>query len=245
MKKEFEFPDIDKVGIDTLESISIAVNFNQWMYKTISQFCSGKTLEIGSGIGNISQCFIDDDKDITLTDIRDNYIETLKEKFPQRKDKVQHMDLVNEEFDTLYEPFLGQYDSVFALNVVEHIKDDTLALQNASKLLKTGGKLIILVPAYQVLYNTIDEALEHYRRYTKKTLNGVMNKAKGLDIEHSQYFNAFGMLGWFVTGSLLKSKTVPINKMRLYDKLLFIAKTLDILTFNKIGLSVISVASKK
>lgn len=245
MEKEFEFPDIDEVGIETLESISIAVNFNQWMYKTISQFCSGKILEIGSGIGNISQCFIDSDQDITLTDIRDNYIETLKEKFPQKKDMVHHMDLVNEDFDTLYESFLGQYDSVFALNVVEHIENDTLAIQNASKLLNTNGKLIILVPAYQALYNTIDEALEHYRRYTKKTLNGVISQTQEIHLEHSQYFNAFGMLGWFVTGSLLKSKTVPVNKMRLYDKLLFIAKTIDKLTFNKIGLSVISVAYKK
>ncbi len=243
MKDNFVFPDVDEVGIETLEAVSIAVNFNEWMYKTISKHCSGKILEIGSGIGNISQHFIENNQDITLTDIRDNYVDSLKEQFPTHKNNTYLMDLVDNNFEEKYATFIGTYDTVFALNVVEHIEDDKLAITNATKLLKPNGKLVILVPAYQLLYNSFDTALEHYRRYTKTSLNELISSE--LELDHSQYFNAFGMLGWFVSGRVLKKKTIPIKQMKIYDKLLFIAKTIDKLTFNQIGLSVISVGIKK
>ncbi|MDA8693092.1 class I SAM-dependent methyltransferase [Saprospiraceae bacterium] len=243
MKEDFVFPDIDEVGIETLEAVSIAVNFNEWMYKTINAHCNGKILEIGSGIGNISKHFIENGQDITLTDIRENYVTSLKEQFPSHENKTILMDLVDLDFDTKYRQFLGTYDTVFALNVVEHIKDDQLAIINAKKLLKPNGKLIILVPAFQFLYNSFDTALEHFRRYTKKSLNKLISSE--LELSHSQYFNAFGMLGWFVSGRVLKKKTIPIKQMKIYDKLLFVAKTIDICLLNQIGLSVISIGTKK
>lgn len=243
MKDNFVFPDVDEVGIETLEAVSIAVNFNEWMYKTISKHCSGKIIEIGSGIGNISKHFIKNNQDITLTDIRDNYVDSLKEQFPSHENKTHLMDLVDKDFDGKYAQFLDTFDTVFALNVVEHIENDKLAITNATKLLKPNGKLIILVPAFQILYNSFDTALEHYRRYTKSSLNNLITSE--LELNHSQYFNAFGMLGWFVSGRVLKKKTIPIKQMKIYDKLLFIAKTIDKLCFNQLGLSVISVGSKK
>ena len=243
MKEKFVFPDIDEVGIETLEAVSIAVNFNEWMYNTINAHCSGKVLEIGSGIGNISNHFIENGHDITLTDIRENYVESLKEQFPSQTNKTLLMDLVDPNFDNKYAQFFDTYDTVFALNVVEHIKDDQLAIINAKKLLRVNGKLIILVPAFQFLYNSFDTALEHFRRYTKKSLNKLISSE--LELNHSQYFNAFGMLGWFVSGRVLKKQTIPIKQMKIYDKLLFIAKAIDKFTFNKFGLSVISVGVKK
>ena len=56
--KEFQFKVEDKEGLNTLETISKADKFNRWMFDTISPYCKGRILEIGSGIGNISQFFI-------------------------------------------------------------------------------------------------------------------------------------------------------------------------------------------
>jgi 2-polyprenyl-3-methyl-5-hydroxy-6-metoxy-1,4-benzoquinol methylase len=69
----------------------------------------------------------------------------------------------------------GTFDTVYALNVVEHIKDDNLAISNAKKLLKHDGNIIILVPAYQALYNRFDIVLEHYRRYNEQRLNSLLS----------------------------------------------------------------------
>lgn len=55
--KEFEFKAVDSEGEDTLNTIALAHRFNHWMYCSIKPFCKGKILEIGSGIGNISDFF--------------------------------------------------------------------------------------------------------------------------------------------------------------------------------------------
>ena len=239
--EEFEFPDVDEIGIETLEAISIAHNFNRWMYQTISPYCKGKILEIGSGIGNISKQFIQDNRDITLSDIRENYVNELKSLAPDNQ--VIQLNLTDSDFETKHKDLFGTYDTVFALNVVEHIKDDGLAIRNIKKLLRSNGNIVILVPAFQFLYNSFDTALEHYRRYTKRTLNNLFDT--DCQIVHTQYFNVFGTLGWFVSGRLLKKKTIPVYQMKLYDRLLFITKNFDRLLLRKFGLSVITVATKK
>ena len=68
-------------GPETLEVISDAGKFNQWMYQTIKPYCSGNILEIGSGIGNISQFFLADNKKISLSDLSTYYFKILDAKF--------------------------------------------------------------------------------------------------------------------------------------------------------------------
>lgn len=242
-EREFVFKESDKEGAEILESVTAAPLFNKWMYDTIVRYCKGNILEIGSGTGNISEFFIKDKKAINLSDVRKEYCDILKNKFPSHQGKIFLMDLVKENFDTEYASHIGTFDTVFALNVIEHIKDNKRALSNCSKLLKPGGTIIILVPAYEWLYNILDEELYHYQRYTKSTLEGVLTKSS-FQIEKSFYFNFVGMAGWFYAGKILKERTLTKNKMSLYNKLVPINKLLDRILFNSIGLSVVSVATK-
>jgi 2-polyprenyl-3-methyl-5-hydroxy-6-metoxy-1,4-benzoquinol methylase len=238
MKKEVK--KIDLEGHITLNVIEEANHFNEWMYKTISPNCYGKILEIGSGIGNISRFFIDDKKDIVLSDLRDNYCEILKEKY---NNPVLKIDLVHPSFDIEYKDLLETFDSVFALNVVEHIEDDILAIANCKKLLKKGGALTILVPAHQWLYCNFDVELEHFRRYTKKSLQNIIEKNQ-LQIVKTFCFNLIGILGWFWSGKIMKKKIIPEGQMNLFNLLVPVFKLADIVTFRKIGLSVICVSVK-
>lgn len=238
---EFQFREIDSEGRETLDVISDAENFNKWMYETIKPFCKGKVLEVGSGIGNISSLFIGNKFNITLSDIRENYCAYLKREHPDVN--VLLLDLTHPDFDQVYADQLNQYDTVFALNVVEHIKDDSLALRNCNKLLTIGGNLIILVPAYQSLYNRFDQELEHYRRYTRKNLGEIFRKNE-FQIINSRYFNFMGIPGWYVSGKLQGNKTIPKSQMQLYNKLVPIFRLVDKIFFNRIGLSVINVGVK-
>jgi len=239
---KFEFPEIDEIGIDTLDAISFAPGFNKYMFETIEPFCKGHILEIGAGIGNISEHFITKGAEISLTDIRDNYVEILNNNFGETAESIFNLDIVSEDFDEKFKHLYESFDSIFALNVVEHIKDHELAIRNIKKLLKPNGHIIILVPAYQILYNSFDTALEHFRRYTQKSLNKIISPE--FEIIHNQYFNVFGIAGWVVSGGILKKKAIPRNQMELYDKLIGFSRFLDKLVFNKIGLSVITVGKK-
>jgi len=242
----FDFKDHDEEGLLTLDAISGADNLNRWMYDTIRPYSGGRILEVGSGIGNISQFFLNDGYEITLSDIRENYCDILRKKFqsdPHFKEVIL-LDLVAIDFDTKYQRLLNSFDTVFALNVVEHIEDDQLALRNAKKLLKTGGTLIILVPAYQALYNSFDRELFHFRRYTAAKLNRLFHAEKLL-ILRSFYFNASGIAGWFVSGKIQKNKILPKGQVSFYNSLVPLFKIIDRLLFNKIGLSVITIGKKQ
>ncbi len=234
--------EVDKYGISTLEAIANAPGFNEWMYSTIAPFCDGKILELGSGIGNISHYFLRDKKDITLSDLRDNYRAYLMDKFGLPEARVRSVDMVHPAFETEYQDLLGQFDAVFALNVVEHIEDHTLAMSNAAKLLKKGGKMIILVPAYNSLYNVFDKELGHYRRFTKNTLRPYI--PSNLKVNQMKYFNAVGIPGWFVSGSILKKKEISSGAMQVYDKMISLIKLTDKIILNSFGLSVWFVAEK-
>jgi SAM-dependent methyltransferase len=245
MAKEFEFKTIDEEGMETLEVVAEAENFNLWMYNTILPYCSGEILEIGSGIGNISDYFLKNNYTITLSDIRDNYCDVLGEKYstnPYLK-AVINIDIIDPDFDNKHANLFESFDTIYALNIVEHVKDDKLAIANCKKLLKKGGNLIILVPAYQKLYNIFDKELEHYRRYNQNNLDKLFVENE-LQIIHRQYFNFIGIFGWWFSGSILKKKTIPGGQMKLYNSLVSVFKIIDKVILNKMGLSVITVGKK-
>ncbi len=242
MSEKFDFKELDEEGLQTLEVISDADKFNLWTYETVARHCKGKILEIGSGIGNISQFFLQKEHDISLSDIRENYRQFLSRKFDQRNPEILDIDVVREDFDVVHKDLFGSFDTIFALNVVEHIEDDHKAVENCVKMLKPNGKLIILVPAFMSLYNRFDEELFHYRRYTKKTLRQLKNS--DLKIVHSQYFNVIGIFGWFVSGRILKKKIIPKGQMDLFNRLTPIFKLVDKICLNRFGLSVMMVYQK-
>ncbi|MEM6263584.1 MAG: class I SAM-dependent methyltransferase, partial [Bacteroidota bacterium] len=68
MEREFAFKEYDLEGMQTLESMAHAPRLNEWMYQTISKNLKGKILEIGSGIGNISEQFLKDKRQLLMSD---------------------------------------------------------------------------------------------------------------------------------------------------------------------------------
>jgi SAM-dependent methyltransferase len=231
---------IDLEGEQTLNAVAKADKFNLWMYNQMSPYINGDVLEIGSGIGNISK-LIKTDGNVYLSDVRDQYIEILKKKFPNRN--VIYIDLVKPNFEEFYYEYIGKFDFVFALNVVEHIENDKLALINIEKLLKNKGKMFILVPAYQNLYNHFDVSLEHYRRYTNSTLINIFPNKQ--NVIKTKYFNSLGIFAWFIVGKILSKKIIPESNMSLYNKIIPLVKFFDFITFSNIGLSVIAVYEKQ
>jgi len=244
-KYTFDFKEFDAEGLETLQVISDAGNFNQWTFDTISPFCSGKIIEIGSGIGNISECFIREGYDLTISDIRKNYRDFLKNRFPEisLQNKILPIDLVHPDFEIEYQHLVGKFDTVFSLNVIEHIEDDLQAVANCKKLLRTGGKLITLMPALQSLYNNFDKELFHFRRYNRKTMRALFEK-NDMRVIKTFYFNSGGIVGWFISGSILKNKIIPANQMKVFDKMVPLFRLTDKLLMKSVGLSVICVGQK-
>jgi len=79
------------------------------------------------------------------------------------------------------------FDIVTALDVIEHIENDTQALKEIFKVLKPGGLLLLTVPAHKWLWSRHDEALHHKRRYTDRELKNKIEEA-GFEIQNKSHF---------------------------------------------------------
>ena len=85
-------------------------------------------------------------------------------------------------------PLEAEYDIGVALDVLEHLEDDLLALQNMKSVLKHGGELILTVPAFMSLWSAHDLNCAHKRRYSRKRLESLIEKA-GFEIDYLSYYN--------------------------------------------------------
>lgn len=81
-------------------------------------------------------------------------------------------------------------DTISLLDVLEHIENDHEFLLEIHRILVSGGKLILTVPAYQSLYSDFDKEVGHFRRYTLKRLNKALINC-GFKIEYKSYLFSF------------------------------------------------------
>jgi SAM-dependent methyltransferase len=84
----------------------------------------------------------------------------------------------------------GAFDAIVALDLLEHMEDDTQALARFEWLLGCDGSLVLFVPAFRFLWGLQDEVSYHKRRYTAPELAQKIESV-GLDIEKLTYVNMF------------------------------------------------------
>jgi SAM-dependent methyltransferase len=81
-----------------------------------------------------------------------------------------------------------KFDLVCAFDVIEHVEDDALAISEMKRVLKTGGVLLLTVPAFMDLWSHHDEINHHFRRYTMSELKQYFLE-KPENIIFKSYFN--------------------------------------------------------
>ena len=83
--------------------------------------------------------------------------------------------IFQQPFDRQFQPGRS-FDLILMLDVLEHLEDRAAALSQARSLLRDGGRLLITVPALQVLWTNHDDLNHHYRRYTKDSLRDDLRR---------------------------------------------------------------------
>jgi 2-polyprenyl-3-methyl-5-hydroxy-6-metoxy-1,4-benzoquinol methylase len=92
-------------------------------------------------------------------------------------------------FDESFDPG-KKYGLVLMLDVLEHLPDAAKALRRATELLEPGGKVLVTVPAFPILWTSHDDLNHHYVRYTRASLAETAARARAR-ILYSRYF-----FGW-------------------------------------------------
>lgn len=82
------------------------------------------------------------------------------------------------------------FDVVLLLDVLEHIKNHQKAIDEAKRVLRKGGKIIITSPGLSFIWSRHDTEQGHYRRYTRREIRKLALNA-GLKTSFISYFNFF------------------------------------------------------
>ena len=239
---KFRFIDTrssEDVARTTLESLGKSPQIARW---TIGQFdgaMGDRVLEAGSGTGNLTPLLLDRERIIAL-DIDRSYVRRLGHRYG-------HLENFSTVAGDLEDPDLyvklehEDLDTVVCVNVLEHLDHPEVAVAGFHRVLRPGGRALILVPAGQSRYSPMDDAIQHRKRYGRGDLAELLQDA-GFEVDKLEPFNRLGVLGWSVN-RWAGRKSISRAQVSAFRLLLPLARTLERVD-SLPGLSWIAVARK-
>src|SRR4051794_26589267 len=170
-----------------------APRYRKWQIEIVRPYCGRRVLELGPGLGHFAAELDALGLDrLVLADAEDYALARLTERYGERTD----VEVVRLEVPGPVE--IGEpVDTIVAMNVVEHIDDDTQALRDLATALVPGGRIVIWVPGYPQLYGDFDRKVGHVRRHTPATLRAAV-EAAGLQVKVCRPINLLGGIGWWL-----------------------------------------------
>lgn len=230
-------PSVQRRWFDHLQA---ATRYNQWIFSQISPYLRGNTLEIGCGSGNFTALMAPVCPHLTAIDVNAEFVEVAIARLRHQS----HVKLMVADITTMRHPQQWQqaFDTIILLDVLEHIADDVALLRQLRQWLAPQGRLILKVPALNRLYNSMDEAVGHYRRYTPASLKASLDQ--GL-FENPQlwYFNMAGIPGWWFNGSVLRQQIPSSQQVAWFDRWVPLFQMLEAKLPCPLGLSMFAIAT--
>lgn len=226
---------------DSLELIEQLYDYNHWVFSLVRPFVGDDVLEVGAGTGNITQFLAMRARRVVGVEPVDHFADRFVERFQH----MSHVSVQRNYLERLSTPRDDDdaFDTVICCNVLEHIEDDVAALRQMAGQLRTGGRVVIFVPAGRIAFGRLDRELGHYRRYTLRTLRRAMTAA-GLEWRTGRYSNALGLLGWFISSVVLRRTRVPAGQAKIVNALTPLLSAAERYLPLPFGQSVIGVATR-
>lgn len=223
-----------------LDSLAEAKNYYAWVLRQFEPFLGATVIEAGAGIGTFSSFIIGAPKVEKLIAIEpaENTFPFLEERFAGEARVSTLKGYLSEHSSSI------AGDSLVTVNVLEHVPDDQQFLRDAFQSVKSGGHLLIFVPALPALFGTLDVAFEHHRRYTRATLRSQIETAGWKPLRIS-YMNMPGIAAWFMAGRILKKTSIAARDAKTYDRFVvpWLSK-LESLIEPPIGSNLLAIAKK-
>jgi hypothetical protein len=84
---------------------------------------------------------------------------------------------------------------------LEHQEDDVSAVRDLSTCLRSGARVLVVVPAHELLYGQEDMRLKRFRRYGRSQLRTLLTR-HGFQIARLQAFDFLGGWSWLLTARM-------------------------------------------
>lgn len=135
-------------------------------YHLVAPHIHGNVLEIGCGEGYGVELLYKNAAQLTLIDKSPYTAEIIKKKYPKAT-------IIQEKIPPLTQLATNSFDVIVSFQVIEHIEDATLYLQEIHRVLKPTGKAYISTPN---ALKTIARNPWHYREYTFENLSNLFKE---------------------------------------------------------------------
>ncbi|MEQ9297239.1 MAG: methyltransferase domain-containing protein [Cyclobacteriaceae bacterium] len=135
-------------------------------YVAVLPYIKGSVLELGCGEGRGVELLMEHADDFTGLDKIQEVIDKLSGKYPN----AIFRQAVFPPFDDIAD---NTYDTIVSFQVIEHIQNDKLYLQEIQRVLKPGGKAVLSTPNIKM---TLSRNPWHEREYTADELKSLAQK---------------------------------------------------------------------
>jgi SAM-dependent methyltransferase len=195
---------------EILENLTETKHYRDWLCSLARPYLGDNPLELGCGNGDYAAHWLADGLErITLTEIDPVRYELVRQRFASdTRVKFTQVDIEA--------PERTDYTCMMTFNVLEHIENDVAALRAAGELVKPGGYVFHLVPAFPIGMSRFDHQVGHHRRYRKKELASKARQA-GLDVVQVRYLNAPGLAAWILFMRLLRGAPKAGPLLSIWD----------------------------
>ena len=225
-----------------LELFASAVNWKSYLKRQIEPYLGRDVLEVGAGIGGTTRLLCEERGGRWVCLEPDPELAKALVRAREEGDLPVRCEVVVGTADS--SRGLPPFDTILYIDVLEHIEDDAGEVRTAVDLLGEGGHLVVLSPAHPWLFTPFDQAIGHYRRYTRRSLLAIT--PPGLEVVRARYLDTAGLLASLGNRVLLKQSMPTPRQISAWDNgLVPVSKILDPILGFGLGKSVLSVWRKR
>lgn len=138
------------------------------------------------------------------------------------------------------------YEFVYAINVLEHISDLGGALASLRRTMRPQARLFVFVPAFNLLWTTLDDEVGHVQRFTRISLLRPL-AAAGFEVDELRYFDSLGFPA-ALSARLLEQLGLfnySSHTVGFYDRYIFpVSRALDPAACRLFGKNLVALARK-
>ena len=224
---------------DELPTFAEAIRWKRYFRSKLRPWLTGDVLEVGAGQGGTTQLLYDGSQSSwTCLEPDAALAEQISaiESWPSSAGAPRVV--VGTVSDAASE--LQRFDTIIYIDVLEHIEHDAEELEEAAKLLKPDGTLIVLSPAWPFLFSDFDRAVGHFRRYTRKSLTSVTPAS--VKLERLFFLDSLGTVLSLGNRLLLSRSQPKRSQVQFWDRFVIpISRCLDACIGYSFGRSIIAI----
>jgi len=225
-------------GRGFLNSLTGTPQYLSWLTRVLRPYLGDTVLEIGAGLGNMTGRLMGRKLRYVACEKDPLYLHALRNRF-LRTPSVTVCQLDPED-PADFEPWIGQFETVLSVNLLETVEDPQAVLTSMAMCLKAGGALVVLTPQGKGLYGTLDRGMGTKRRFDVDDLAAMLGKI-GFRIEQQRQINKIGAVGWLFSSRVLHRSRISRPGLKLWDKSVWLLRRIDVLLPWR-GLSLVVVA---